>query len=113
MPTRVRFHPRLRICPGGRHLPGRFSTNLASKNCRKPHLQLRKCASIEPFLPSGIPSPNQVTKRAGWRSREAPLRCFDCGENLELMAQTAALPGNADLYLHVRVLIGIILGLSV
>lgn len=29
------------------------------------------------------------------------------------MTQTAALSGNADLYLHVRVLIGIILGLSV
>jgi hypothetical protein len=29
------------------------------------------------------------------------------------MPQSAALPGNADLYLHVRVLIGIILGLSV
>jgi hypothetical protein len=29
------------------------------------------------------------------------------------MTQSAALPGNADLYLHVRVLIGIILGLSV
>ena len=29
------------------------------------------------------------------------------------MTQSAALPGNADLYLHIRVLIGIILGLSV
>ena len=29
------------------------------------------------------------------------------------MTQGAALPGNLDLYLHVRVLIGIILGLSV
>ena len=29
------------------------------------------------------------------------------------MAQSAALPANADLYLHMRVLIGIILGLSV
>jgi hypothetical protein len=35
-------------------------------------------------------------------------------ENEDLMAQSAAaLPANADLYLHVRVLIGIILGLSV
>jgi hypothetical protein len=29
------------------------------------------------------------------------------------MAQSAALPGNADLYLHIRVLIAIILGLSI
>jgi hypothetical protein len=29
------------------------------------------------------------------------------------MAQSGALPGNVDLYLHVRVLIAIILGLSV
>ena len=34
-------------------------------------------------------------------------------ENGDLMAQSAALPANVDLYLHVRVLIGIILGLSV
>ena len=34
-------------------------------------------------------------------------------ENGDLMAQSAALPANADLYLHMRVLIGIILGLSV
>ena len=34
-------------------------------------------------------------------------------ENGDLMAQSAALPGNFDLYLHVRVLVAIILGLSV
>lgn len=34
-------------------------------------------------------------------------------ESEDLMAQSAALPANVDLYLHVRVLIGIILGLSV
>ena len=38
---------------------------------------------------------------------------FDVRENGDLMAQSAALPANADLYLHVRVLIAIILGLSV
>ena len=31
-------------------------------------------------------------------------------ESGDLMAQSAALPANVDLYLHVRVLIGIILG---
>jgi hypothetical protein len=34
-------------------------------------------------------------------------------ENGDLMAQSAALPANLDLYLHVRVLIALILGLSV
>ena len=34
-------------------------------------------------------------------------------ESGDLMAQSAALPANVDLYLHVRVLIAIILGLSV
>jgi hypothetical protein len=34
-------------------------------------------------------------------------------ENGDLMVQSAALPGNVDLYLHVRVLVAIIPGLSV
>ena len=34
-------------------------------------------------------------------------------ENGDLMAQSAALPANLDLHLHVRVLIALILGLSV
>ena len=34
-------------------------------------------------------------------------------ENGDLMVQSAALPANVDLYLHVRVLIALILGLSV
>jgi hypothetical protein len=46
------------------------------------------------------------------RLLKAPCRSM-MRVNGDLMAQSAALPGNVDLYLHVRVLIAIILGLSI